>query len=307
MEKEDIVKKIETYGYSPVSAQKLYETAMSFINKKYPGTDILDKPLGKMRKLVMYENPNTRRNIAKALMILQKATNKPQKVQDATLRYYKKVFSKSMEERKNAIREKIDSSGFDKKREEMEEEFDELTSQNDAIQILQLLPKIILMRLIADMPTRRANDYRTLLLKKPKDGADKANYYSNGRIYYNKFKTKETGNVSLSGDQPITKFFKRTKNGVVFDVSPELRTYFNLLRKLDRSRKYLIERSDREPYNPSMFSKFIVKTFGMTVNDFRKRWVQMNVNSDEVKKAKEVAADMSNTLETQQRDYAERE
>lgn len=306
MEKSAIIKKIESFGYAPVSAKKLYETAMSFINSRYTEA-ILDKPLGKMRKLVMYDNPNTRRNIAKAIMVIQKALDKPKEVQDASLRYYKKVYAKSMQERKEAIRDKIDTSGFDEKREALEKEFDSVVEENDAMLILQKLPFIILMNLVADLPTRRANDYRTLHLKKPREEPDKKNYYSKGRLYFNDFKGKESGSVSLSGDQPITKFFKKTKTGVSMDVPKEIQSYFNLLRKLDRSRKYLIERSNREPLTPSMFSKMMLKTFGLNVNDLRKRYIQKHVNSKEVKKAQEISADMSNSLETQQRDYAERE
>lgn len=300
-----MIKKIESYGYSPVSAEKIYDTGNSFINKHYKDYGILDKPLGRIRKIQSIENPNTKRNVVKALMIFKKALNKPD--QEAAVKYYKKIFGRAMDARETDERKPVDTSGFDTKRDEIESDFDSLVEKNDQMMILNKLPTMIMLRIISDLPTRRANDYRTLLLKKPREGANKANYYSKGKLFFNDFKGKEAGSVSLSGDQPITKFFKRTKEGVVIDVPKEVQSYINLLRKIDRQRNYLIERGDRQPYSASMFSKYILKTFNMTVNDFRKRWVQKNVDSKAIDKAKETAKQMSNSVATQQRDYVARD
>jgi len=128
------------------------------------------------------------------------------------------------------------------------------------------------MKLLSDYPTRRTDEYRELYLKKPKDYKNK-NYYSMGKFYFNKFKNKEAADVNITGQTPITKFFKKkSKDGVVLKIDDELKEYINLLRKLDRSRIYLIE-SNRKPYKLSTFSQYISKNFGLTVNEFRKRWV----------------------------------
>jgi len=89
-------------------------------------------------------------------------------------------------------------------------------------------------------------------------------------------------------------------------LDKDMRDLFNMLRKLDRSRVYLIEQG-RQPYAQPAFSKWITRNFGMTVNEFRKMYVQTNVDSKAIDNAKDVAEKMSNSMRTQQTDYRERD
>lgn len=307
MEMTEFVKKAEKLGYSKTSAEQIVKTGLTFVKNNYPNLKILEKPLGRIRKLQQIKNPNTKRNVVKALFVLQRITDSP--AYDKSVKYYKTIFGRAMKARQEESRQPVDTEEFDKKREEIESDFDRVVDSKDNQMILMKLPRYLLLRIMTDLPTRRANDYRTLLLKKPSENANKSNYYSRGKLYFNDFKSKTMGQVQLSEDQKITKFFPkaRTKDGVMLEVDEEVKELFNLLRKLDRGRKYLIEGTRGNPKNPAAFSKWIKENYGMTINDFRKMYVQKHVDSKEIDNAKQVAEDMSNTLATQQRDYRERE
>lgn len=301
---EDLNAKFQQLGYSKSSADLFETTIQNFISKNYPkNPNIIEKPISRIRKLFLIPNLNTRRNTAKAFMLAQKVLDLP--AYDKSNKYYRKVYAMAMKERKEQKREVVDTTEYDKKKEEIEQEYSKALEEADTQAILSILPTIILMRLMTEYPTRRANDYRTLHIKKPTD-ANKKNYYSNGKVYFNDFKGKDSADITLFKQRPITQFFKKTKEGVVFTLDKDMRELFNMLRKIDRSRVYLIEQG-RKPYAQPAFSKWITRNFGITVNDFRKMYVQKNVDSKAIDNAKQVAKDMSNSLTTQQTDYRERD
>lgn len=304
MDLKDYEAKVKDLGYSQSSAELFARTIQSFLTKNYPkNKTILEKPLGRIRKLFLLPNLNTRRNTAKAVMLYQKVNDLDS--YEKSNKYYQKLYKKSMKARDETKREPVDTTKFDTIAKDLETKYNEAIDSNDMQQVLQYLPTIILMRLMTEYPTRRAQDYRELRMKKPRENAKTSNYYSRGKLYFNSFKGKDMADVSLFRQQPITKFFKKSKDGVVIEVDEELKDLFNMLRKLDRSRTYLME-DGRKQYSQPAFSQWVRRTFGMPVNEFRKMYVQKNVDSKAIDKAKSVAEGMSNSVTTQQRDYRDR-
>lgn len=290
--KDELKKKImEKMNYSESSAKQFISTIQGFRNEHYPKKTfdwIFDKDISRLRKVALISNPNTKRNVVKALLVAKQALDKPRYTEN--LAYYRNIFHRTSDyrEKKGGQREPIEGESIDKAIEDLQNRYNTYHIEKDDTQMLRCLPTLILGKMITELPTRRAMDYRILQLKKPTDKPKDKNYYSKGRLFFNRFKGSLIKN----------------KKSVSFDISPELRKLFNHLRSLDRKRQYLIERDDRGEYSISMFSKFVKNMFGLKMNDLRKLCVQKNTNKEAIQEAKELADNMSHSFSTQQRDYA---
>lgn len=300
---------IEKLGYSSNSADTIINTASNFLNKYYKGKQVLNKELYLIRKLKKIENLNTRRNIAKSLLVFQRVIDK--KLYEKSLKSYKKIFDEAMLKRNQQKREPVNTEEFEKKKEELEDEFDSYVEDNDNDSIVFILPQMILLSLLTDYPPRRASDYRLLQIRPPstKEGREESNYIDNkGKAHFNKYKNSNRGSVSLSGDQPITKFFEKSDKEIIIQLNDNTYQLVKLLRKAEPQRKYLLQHSNtNNEMTPSMLTKFVEKEFGLNFNEFRKMYIQKHINSKDVKKAQDIAKKMSHSLATQQRDYAERD
>lgn len=260
MNKATIVDKLQQLGYSQVSANKIYETASGFRNRHYPDVtldELFTRPLSRIRKLTLIENPNTKRNVAKAFLMIRKVLDLPDF--EKNLDYYKKVYNIAKIIRETKPNKQVDDSN---------------NNTSD-------VPSNILYKLLTELPPRRAKDYRLLLLKKPKNPKEH-NYYHNGFLHFNDFKTKKSmPSVMQSLPQQINELF--------------------IILKKDKKRKYLI--GNKEPLTESTFSKHVKQNLGMTINDFRKLYIQKHINQQNVKQAMDIAKQMSHSVGTQQTDY----
>lgn len=287
MDEQQVIEKLQALKYSLNSAKQLLNTAKGFKNEHYPNLtfdDLLKRPISNLGKLTRHKNINTKRNIAKALLKIKEALGMPNLQRDVN--YYRKVFKANQNARETQERKPIDPTQTEKKIDVLKDRLKD--ANNDPFILIQVLPSLLLYNLMTKIPTRRATDYRTLLLKKPKHDFKKTNFYTQGKLYFNQYKGSDK------------------KGQVIVDLPEDIKKQFLLLRKIDRNRQYLIEDAERKPMTPSAFSKFVIRTYGMNVNDFRHLYVQQNVDSEAIDNAKLVASGMSNSLTTQQKDYVSR-
>lgn len=136
---------------------------------------------------------------------------------------------------------------FEEKKEKIMNDFDLIIELQDRQQLISKLPGVIFLQLLTETPTQKSNDYRTLLLNKPKEDADENNYYYRGKLYFNNKKRND-----------------------VIPVPKHIKDQIDLLRRLDKQQKYLIQRNDRRPYTAPMLSKYVVRQYGKTIEGFRK-------------------------------------
>lgn len=305
MDKSEVQKRLMNMGYKESSAKTLVAAANAFLKKHYKTFRIDRRFKNIIQLLEAIPNLNTRKQSTKAMWLVSKTTKNDAQTK-RLFELYKKLLKESSEKRMTDERKKIPTDAFDTKKEQIMKSFNAIEKTNTPALIMKL-PEVILMKMLDELPARRSMDYRILQMKKPKTNANESNYISRGKIYYNKFKTSMTNFVDTDATTKPDKV-KRKAKGVVVALPKDIKDLINKLKKLDKGRVYLLEApGTREPLKESTFSKMIKKEFGMTINDFRKRWVQKNVNSPEVKKSMKVAEDMSNSVRTQQTDYAERD
>ena len=174
-------------------------------------------------------------------------------------------------------------------------------ASKDTQLIASKLPALILLYLLDELPPQRSGDYRKLLMKPPKK-ADR-----NTSNFFNLTLRDTTGSVVFHTSKGSTKRqVKHRGSSGAHELPDYLVSMVQMLRKLDSKRVYLIEHK-RRPMMDSQFSKFIQRTYGLTMNNIRKLYVQKEVDSKAIQKAEKVAKDMGNSVRIQQQDYASRD
>ena len=150
-----------------------------------------------------------------------------------------------------------------------------------------------------EMPARRGQDWFDLELTADKTNSivkDKemdANYYNGKAFVFKRYKTARKHGVQVVNP---TKRIVRTINQLL-----------TLREDQGIESDYLFLNSRDEKYSNPTWVRYMKRLFDTSTNGLRKWYVAQHVDNDAVKEAIKISQEMGHSLETQQRDYAERE
>jgi len=269
------------------SSATLYLCNFKRLENKLSTKDI--KNPAKILKAISSLKPNTQRTY---LLSVMRVLDLDEDERDIIGKAYVKL-TRELDNARDTTTREVPDLDFERKLRVINDKINDTKNEASLREMLQ--DKLIIL-IHSDIPARRGMDYYDMeLATEPTSDimADKdmtKNYYNMKDFIFKKFKSsKKHGSQTLKP----TKKIKRT-----------IRMLLDL--RGDNIGEYLFQNRRGNKFTNPSWNKLLKRVLGHGTNDLRKIYANSHINTEEVKKAIELAEDMGHSISTASRDYYER-
>jgi len=277
----------DKYGISRSSAQ-LYIRNYNTLKKEL--TDDEMKDVAKLKEAISHIKPATQRTYVMGVMRVFGAKDDITKDEMDKLGKLYVDITKELNDDRKSKEQTAPSINFDKKIKKINAMINDADSERE---IANLLQDKLMVLIHSEIPPRRAMDWYDMeIVSEPtdeiiEDPEMKKNYYNMRAFVFKNYKTHKK-----HGTQVVkpTKRIKRTIRQMLDARGEEIGDYL------------FENKSGKKMTNPT-FNKTLKRVLGVGTNDLRKIYINDKVDTEEVRKAMEIAKKMGHSIQTAEKDY----